>query len=172
MFRRILEMRTKLEGIIQLQTIKYQRQLAIMLRNTRRNASNAHESHSTHSATFSGTDAANAGEDGLNKKFGAFANSPFPSPIRTNVFTPSLAALPSPHNAHFAGSEFMSSDSESPTSYGMLSVKGKSGKSGKSNKVPRLGANIYAGNLKMMSSVDEHSIEEARQAMNGVAESP
>ena len=66
----------------------------------------------------------------------------------------------------------MGSDSESPTSYGMLSVKGKSGKSVKSNKVPRLGANIYAGNLKMMSSVDERSVEEARQAMNGQVESP
>lgn len=35
MFRRILDMRSKLEGIIQLQTIKYQRQLAIMLRDSK-----------------------------------------------------------------------------------------------------------------------------------------
>jgi hypothetical protein len=35
MFRRILQMREKLEGIIQLQTIKYQRQLALMLRDSK-----------------------------------------------------------------------------------------------------------------------------------------
>jgi hypothetical protein len=35
MFRRILDMRSKLEGIIQLQTIKYQRQLALMLRDSK-----------------------------------------------------------------------------------------------------------------------------------------
>jgi hypothetical protein len=35
MFRRILEMRSKLEGIIELQTVKYQRQLALMLRDSK-----------------------------------------------------------------------------------------------------------------------------------------
>ena len=35
MFRRILEMRNRLEGIIQLQTIKYQRQLALMLKDSK-----------------------------------------------------------------------------------------------------------------------------------------
>lgn len=168
MFRRILEMRHKLEGIIQLQTIKYQRQLAIMLRDSkqRQNLAQQHQHPHQHQQDF-GNESGGEGASPMQgvRKFGAGGGGgKYPSPIKTTHFTPSLTSIRSPaqrNMQHFA-SESVSDRMDVASESGggdsiMVGLHNISEEEDLLNKkpVPGLGANIYAGNLKMISKVEQ-----------------
>lgn len=149
MFRRILEMREKLEGIIQLQTIKYQRQLALMLKDSK-------HKRRTHSDELS--DGADGSPVQAVRKFGG---AKIPPPIKTTHFTPGLAIIESPANApHHGGSNSVSDRMGYTDSHSFDDLHDAAEESPK-KPTPGLGANIYAGNLKMISKVEQ---EEQRKA--------
>lgn len=160
MFRRILEMREKLEGIIQLQTIKYQRQLALMLKDSK-------HKRRTHSDELSD------GPDGSPvqavRKFGG---AKIPAPIKTTHFTPGLTIIESPANApHHGGSNSISermgySDSHSHShSFDDLH---EAAEEPPKKPTPGLGANIYAGNLKMISKVEQEEQRKAQERLDAL----
>ncbi len=119
-----------------------QRQLAIMLRNSKHRATHEphhpHISHPAHTLHVDSNDSALSLENTPEQMHRKFMP---PSPLKMTPFTPTLSAMPGTP-LHGLGSE-----SESP----MAAPSGKN----TARVQPKLGGNIYASNLKMMASVDD-----------------
>lgn len=158
MFRRIIDMREKLEGIIQLQTIKYQRQLALMLRDSKRKQREQELQNVL--------DAANGTQPtGVD----IFASHPSPQrvfgtkypPMIKTQFVPTLGVLESPYH----GAESHSGALSRISSSGEPLHQMDSDNVWEDSVTPpaaALGGNIYAGNLKMMDRAEEE--EKRRKA--------
>ena len=172
MFRRILEMRKKLEGIIQLQTIKYQRQLAVMLKDSKQRANaNGTGAGGGGAAGSPAPGAPGAASPAITAK--AFLGKPNKfgnNTLKTGGFTPFKPVIESPSN-FFASNAHLDDEigqlSSDPSSNALMDNGGGGGSSGhmmtpqmlpveeEKKEIPRLGANIYAGNLKMIRTLKD-----------------